>query len=164
MTETDELHGRLMDPGPIRKFMLAGNSTFTIRHSLSGERVTYKIKSAAKDRGLNWSTNNQDKSLYFVSVMTGGDNEYDFEYLGLLRQTPDGYYAFTRTAKSRIGIDALSYQVFDKAWRLIEWGCQWNDLWEFWHEGKCGACGRKLTVPESVASGFGPECADKIGL
>jgi len=26
------------------------------------------------------------------------------------------------------------------------------------HEGACGRCGRTLTVPESIASGFGPEC------
>ena len=28
-----------------------------------------------------------------------------------------------------------------------------------WHEGKCGACGRKLTVPDSIKSGIGPVCA-----
>jgi hypothetical protein len=33
---------------------------------------------------------------------------------------------------------------------------------EFWHEGKCCRCGRKLTVPASIASGIGPECATKI--
>ncbi|MGQ4872128.1 MAG: DUF6011 domain-containing protein, partial [Candidatus Thorarchaeota archaeon] len=25
-----------------------------------------------------------------------------------------------------------------------------------WHEGKCGRCGRRLTVPESIESGYGP--------
>src|ERR1019366_4832357 len=46
----------------------------------------------------------------------------------------------------------------------------WNYLWdrvlrgllpanlEVWHEGKCGRCGRKLTVPESIERGIGPEC------
>jgi hypothetical protein len=29
---------------------------------------------------------------------------------------------------------------------------------EFWHEGRCGRCGRRLTVPDSIASGYGPEC------
>jgi hypothetical protein len=33
-----------------------------------------------------------------------------------------------------------------------------------WHEGRCGRCGRKLTVPESIESGFGPECASILGL
>lgn len=34
---------------------------------------------------------------------------------------------------------------------------------EIWHEGKCGRCGRQLTVPESIESGFGPECVKMIG-
>jgi len=28
----------------------------------------------------------------------------------------------------------------------------------FFHEGKCGKCGRKLTTPESIKNGFGPTC------
>jgi hypothetical protein len=33
---------------------------------------------------------------------------------------------------------------------------------EFWHEGKCGRCNRKLTVPSSIESGFGPECINHV--
>jgi hypothetical protein len=36
--------------------------------------------------------------------------------------------------------------------------------WEFRHEGRCGRCGRTLTVPESIDSGFGPECINLAGL
>ena len=32
---------------------------------------------------------------------------------------------------------------------------------QVWHEGRCGKCGRKLTVPESLTSGLGPECAGR---
>jgi hypothetical protein len=34
---------------------------------------------------------------------------------------------------------------------------------EIWHEGRCGRCGRKLTVPESIHNGYGPECIHLIG-
>lgn len=30
-------------------------------------------------------------------------------------------------------------------------------------EGKCGRCARRLTTPESVQLGFGPECAKLLG-
>ena len=30
--------------------------------------------------------------------------------------------------------------------------------------GKCGMCGHKLTTPESIKRGIGPECAGKLGL
>lgn len=32
---------------------------------------------------------------------------------------------------------------------------------EVWHEGRCGRCGRKLTVPESIETGIGPDCAKR---
>jgi hypothetical protein len=35
---------------------------------------------------------------------------------------------------------------------------------EFWHEGRCAACARRLTVPQSIATGFGPDCADRLGI
>jgi hypothetical protein len=33
---------------------------------------------------------------------------------------------------------------------------------EIWHEGRCGKCGRTLTVPDSIANGLGPECIKTI--
>jgi hypothetical protein len=33
---------------------------------------------------------------------------------------------------------------------------------EVWHEGRCGRCNRKLTVPASIESGFGPECINYV--
>jgi hypothetical protein len=33
---------------------------------------------------------------------------------------------------------------------------------EVHHEGRCGRCGRALTVPESIESGFGPECINHV--
>jgi len=32
---------------------------------------------------------------------------------------------------------------------------------EIWHEGRCGRCNRKLTVPASIALGIGPECGQR---
>ncbi len=32
------------------------------------------------------------------------------------------------------------------------------------HEGRCGRCGRTLTVPESVTEGIGPECRKIMGM
>lgn len=32
---------------------------------------------------------------------------------------------------------------------------------EVWHEGRCARCARRLTVPESIILGLGPECATR---
>jgi hypothetical protein len=38
---------------------------------------------------------------------------------------------------------------------------QTNPDLEIWHSGRCGRCSRRLTVPESIAAGIGPDCAGK---
>lgn len=152
--------GQLTFPGEIRRFIIGGNATFTIVNG--DQRFTYKVKSATRDRHANWSTNNQDKSLYFVSVLTGPSNESDFQYMGLLRQDVNGYFPFASTAKSRIRQGAPAWDLFDDAWQALDHGCYWPKRFEFWHEGQCCVCGRKLTVPESIAAGIGPECMGKI--
>jgi len=152
--------GRLQFPGEIRKFILGGNSTFTVVNG--DERFTYKVKSAAKDRDKNWSTGNQDRTTYFVMVLTGPSNESDFQYMGMLKENGNGYYPFFSTAKSRFRQGAPAWDLFDRAWQAVDHGCYWPRTLEFWHEGQCCVCGRKLTVPESIASGIGPECAGKM--
>jgi hypothetical protein len=60
--------------------------------------------------------------------------------------------------KSKISGDAQSVKVFNYVSRKLKS----NELPEFieiWHEGKCGRCGRTLTVPTSIESGMGPECS-----
>jgi hypothetical protein len=159
----DLLQGQLHFPGEIRRYIMAGNATFTLVSHKSHNRLTYKVKSATKDRGKNWSTGNQDKSVYFVSVLRGPSNESDSDYLylGILKQQRDGHYDFLTTAKSP-SADTPSVGGFKWFWNLLEQGAHVSNQIDFWHEGRCCVCGRKLTVPESVADGIGPECKGKV--
>lgn len=159
-----QTQGQLSFPGEIRRYIMGGNSMFTLVSKKTGIRFTYKVKSAAKDREKNWSTGNQDRSTYFVSLLRGPDNANDFVYIGLLRQTINGSYQFDQTAKSHAKSGTPSFDAFAWVWNAIEFCCQMPSQVEFWHEGSCCICGRKLTVPESVASGIGPECKGKVGL
>ena len=149
---------QLSSPGLVRQFILGGNATFSLQNA-DGSHVTYKVKSNKKNKDKFWTTNNQDKSLYFVSVLTGPNNDSDFQYLGLLKLFPiDGFYHFEGTKGSRIGRDAPSYKLFKQLWIGIEQQCRIPSVIQFYHEGQCCICGRKLTVPESIAKGIGPEC------
>lgn len=158
------LQGQLAFPGEIRRYIMGGNSTFTLVSKKTGQRFTYKVKSATKDRDKYWSTGNQDKSTYFVNLLTGPDNDNSYQYIGMLKQEFDGSYRFTETAKSKARKGSPSFDAFAYVWNSIEIGCQFPSQVEFWHEGSCCICGRKLTVPESVADGIGPECKGKVGL
>lgn len=153
---SNEPTGHLSFPGEIRRFILGGNSIFTIVEG--DKRYTYKVRTPALDRAKNWSTGNQDKTQRFVSVLYGPDNESDYRYLGMMRQNVDGALFFAKTAKS-LSEDDPRFQLFSKYWAILEYGCRVMPGTDFWHEGQCCVCGRKLTVPESIASGIGPECA-----
>lgn len=128
-----------------RQFVLAGNATFTIKNNDTGNRVTFKV---VKPR---------ESAPHFVRVLTGKDNESDYTYLGTIF---DGA-VYKHGRKSRIGKDAMSARVFAWAWPRIFHGELPANV-EVYHENRCGRCGRKLTVPESIESGFGPDCINYV--
>lgn len=136
-------------PDAALKFMLGGKSFTTLVSSASGQRFTYRVELADKK-------NPTDVDCYFVAVLNGPDNWVNYKYIGIVKNN-----AYRWTSKSKIAEDAPSVKAFNFCFdRLTK-----NSIagFEVWHEGKCGRCGRKLTVPESIASGFGPECIGMVG-
>jgi hypothetical protein len=133
------------------RFVLAGNSYFTIRSLKTQTRYTYKVSLS------------DDGNVYFVSVLWGSSNETDYRYLGVISKQSGGW-VFRTTRKSAGQLSAGNPQAvaFDYMLRHLEHPRgSIPEQMEFWHEGRCGRCGRKLTVPESIESGIGPECAKK---
>ncbi len=142
----------------IIKFMYAGNSTFTIQNTETCNRFTYKLQVPQNKRNAP-----EHEKVWFVKVMTGSNNEGDYQFVGTIfndqNKYPNKYYR--HSAKSRITNQAQSVKVFQ--WFLK--ALQANNIpsqVEFYHEGRCGRCGRKLTVPESIIDGIGPECAKMV--
>ena len=122
-------------------FIFGGNSIFTCRNTKTGNRFTFKV------------TKHKKEEVYFVKVLTNPDV---YEFIGSVRK--ESKYKHSR--KSRISDEAQSTRVFDFLINRL----RTNTLPEFveiWHEGRCGRCGRSLTVPNSIETGFGPECVKK---
>jgi len=63
--------------------------------------------------------------------------------------------------KTEVSKDSQSVKVFSYIYQKLK-EKNLPEFVEFWHEGVCGKCGRKLTVPESIESGFGPECIKRV--
>lgn len=129
------------------RFIQAGRATFSLRSIRTGVHFTYKVKQA-KDNA----------NLFFVSLLRGADNESDYSYIGFIR---DGRW-FHGGRKSRASKEASSVIAFGWAWNRLNQG-ETPEL-EVYHACKCGACGRKLTTPESIATGLGPECSERLGV
>ncbi len=145
-------------PGPLTtaadavQYMLAGKATVTLRSRATGGRFTYKLTTKPPRDG-------RGGPVTFVGLLVGPENTGDYQYLGHIFQDRGTYW---HGRKSRIAPGAPGAKAFAWAWTQLSAGRMPAQL-EVWHEGSCGRCGRKLTVPESVASGFGPECITKVG-
>lgn len=124
------------------QFMLGGRAIFTLASQKTGARYTYKVT--------------KKNVFYFVNLLTGPDNTRDYTYLGMISQNQ-----FRLTHKSKMLPDSPPIKAITFTLKnLVD--NRFPPQLEFWHEGRCGRCGRLLTVPESIASGFGPECINLI--
>jgi hypothetical protein len=123
------------------KFMLAGNAIFTLTSKATGTRFTYKVR--AKD------------NVWFVSVLSGPDNWTNYVFLGTIHND----LTFMHGKRSTISMRAPSARAWMWFWGRFRNEGKVPEQCTVHHEGKCGRCGRKLTVPESIELGLGPECA-----
>jgi hypothetical protein len=137
--------GRLQTAEDTIRFIQGGQSTVTLKSARTGQRFTYRV------------TESDDGQVFFVALLRGPDNQEDYSYFGYIRR---GVY-FPGGRKAKVHPGAPSAQAFEWTWKHLAKG-QLPEALEVWHEGRCGRCNRKLTVPESVEKGFGPECATKV--
>lgn len=58
--------------------------------------------------------------------------------------------------------DPVKLRIFPELWEMLTEGKPVPPELEFWHEGCCGCCSKKLTVPASIELGHGPNCAKAL--
>ena len=139
------------------------NGTYTIENVLTGEYRTLRIKTQKADASFA-------PSARILSVLTGPDNEASYTSFAFVREGKaivwnskrgqhgkrsnfEGYAFMLEKA-----IAALATEADDGAFNIGE-----RD-YKVTRSKRCLSCNRKLTTPESLARGFGPECAARIGL
>lgn len=151
---------QLTEMNHIRAFVTAGRAVFTLVSKRTGNRRTFRVRRGESRPGET------RPPLYFVDLLAGPDNTHDYRYLGFTRTLNDGVMTWTLN-KHGWGREAAG---------IVRWfiGClnsvhgegpgaraaQFFADCEFWHEGRCGRCGRALTDPESIKAGIGPVCAE----
>ena len=123
------------------KFIFSGNSTTTFLNTQTGNRFTFRVKQA------------KNSNLFFVNVLTSPET---YSYIGT---AVEGDYQHGK--KSNISHESQSVKVFKYVLNKLKSNLL-PDLIEVWHEGRCGKCNRPLTVPESIITGIGPECAKRL--
>jgi hypothetical protein len=132
------------------RFVTAGRAIFTVSNP-KGERYTFKV--TKKD------TSERGPEIFFGALLTGSDNESDYTYMGVVTGET------VRTTKaSRYAQDSKPVKVLAWALAVVNGKRNLPEGYAIRHEGRCGRCGRTLTVPESIDNGIGPDCATVMGL
>lgn len=120
--------------------------TFTVI-SATGEHRTVRIRTQAPDARFA-------PGAKVVGVLTGPDNERSYTGVGFL--APEGFRPWRRaegTMQARVAGFVcrilLGTQALPEGYTLEE-------------SRACIVCGRRLTTPESLALGIGPECRKRF--
>lgn len=137
------MQGHKMLNSDALNFIFAGNSLFTVVNSKTGNRFTFKVKKNKKS----------ESEMHFVKVLT---NPEIYEFIGTCFDKK-----YKHSQKSRISVEAQSVLVFNWIVKNLQQGTL-PEFIEIWHEGRCGKCGRVLTVPQSIEIGIGPECLKSV--
>ena len=98
-----------------KQFILAGRATFTVTSKATGRRFTFKVTAPTKETERGGRTLDHEATVRFVKVLTGSDNDADYQYLG---QVFDGE-RYVHGRKSRITRDAMSNKAFDYMWQAL---------------------------------------------
>lgn len=160
------LHG----PENIRHYILAGKDQaefiFTFKSLGSGKHLTFRA------RPVKRPSNDMSRTLLtaMVDVLTGPET---WTFLGRIHINQDSTFSVLTGARtqhpdgsrgSSISSEADSAKTLHWLFGRLSRNQGPEPVAEFWHDGRCSACRRPLTDPDSVALGIGPICREKLGL
>lgn len=129
------------------QFIRAGRAVFTVENN-KGDHYTFKVKAPKSPQQT------MINPPLYVWVKTGSQQ---YTYMGML---VDGHCVLTY--KSKFTPNATCFKVFNWAVKHVDSNVKLPSGYDIHHEGKCGKCGRALTDPDSIKSGFGPTCINFV--
>ncbi len=126
----------------IRRFILAGNSHFTVVNVITNNRLTFNIiRPKEKSPWFVWATNKKGK----------------YGFLGTIFQRGSGLeYRYGRR-HGRFIEDSVVNKSFKYLWKKMLSDSLPAEI-VFYRNAICGRCGRRLTHPRSIKRGFGSWC------
>lgn len=140
----------IAEPGDRLAYLTAGDATITLESARTGARFTYLVQAPRVDGRRDHGADKR-----FVSLLSGGNV---YAYIGFLSRTDRAgelvpWHFVHGRRKAAAGPNAPSV-------RALAWFLRHPESPEVivYHSGRCGRCGRELTVPGSILTGLGPVC------
>ena len=121
------------------------NGCITVVNPATGNHRTFRIKTQKKDAGFK-------PGERLVGIMDGPDNIRNYTNFGTVNEDGSIYVWYNHRSPATMQNAAI---ISDPVRYMAS-----HNL-EYMFEGRCRICNRKLTNPESIASGLGPECGGR---
>lgn len=130
------------------------NGKYTIKNRTEGTHRTLDISTQAADAKFA-------PGERVVALLTGPDNTADYTGFGFVN---DQGIQVWKKKRSTNGSKSEWEWYAEILWSLALDGgfSPYADRYELLVEGRCLKCNRTLTTPESIVSGIGPVCAEKV--
>jgi len=129
--------------------LFAGKTTLTISNNRK-EHYTFRVDKVG-----------ETNPRYIVKLLTGPDNSRDYTYLGMMFNEDVKPVVITKASK--FNKDSIPYKTFVFIQKVLSGHKELPEGYSILPSGTCFRCNRKLTTPESISLGYGPECAKLMG-
>lgn len=143
----------------VRDYILQRKSIFTVESTKdpdSPERRTYMFKQQTR---LDDYRHEYLVNVWNIYLLYGPDNTKDYKWIGVYDQNKN-IMSFNPSPKAE-GYACKMIMLFMSILLTTD---EWPETCRFYRSTRCCRCGRRLTTPESIATGYGPHCYRETNL
>ncbi len=142
-----------VNPLGLRHLFFAGRAVLTFRNNEKGTHMTVKVKQARdkNDRKIKLP-------IFFVSISLLGDRQTGYIFTGTI---------FQDSMICKLHRDVPGESQLGRCMKFIMDSLEKPQILKeknisLLHEGRCCRCSLPLTHPESINTGFGPDCLEMV--
>lgn len=141
-----------VNPLALPHFFFAGRSVLTFRNNETGSHMTIKVKQATdkKDRKIKLP-------IFFVYARLLDDKAAGYNYIGTIFQETMGVKLAQGVVTGTQSYDVMAFLI-----KSLKDPASLKPRVSLLHEGRCFRCSLPLTHPESINTGFGPDCLEHV--
>lgn len=140
------------------------NGAYTIESPKGGHR-TFEIKTVLADPKQNsTSFRNKFAGARIIGLLTGPDNTSNYTRFGWVNE--DGIAVFKDKRRASEDAPFTDWEFYAAmVWSMATEGERsgyYERGYRMHLEKRCIRCNRRLTTPQSIEAGIGPECAGRV--
>lgn len=128
---------RIQDLATLPLLITAGNALLTFLSIATGKHFTFHFTEHKDNQGTYYSVRHSNKIIGHIKDMA--------------------FHFYPRTKVISPEQEAMAW-----IWKHVIHEPSLSKHLQVYHNGRCAKCGRKLTTPESINRGLGPECFASI--